>query len=143
MGALALGAQAVAADIAPDPLARDIFKQLIEINTSLSVGSTTAAAQAMAQRLLDGGFAAGDVQVLAGPNPKRGNLVARLHGSGAHKPMLIIGHLDVVEARREDWTTDPFVFTEKDGYFYGRGTQDMKDADAIAVASFIRLKKEG
>ena len=143
MGALALSGQAAVAEIAPDPLARAIFKQLIEINTSLSVGSTTAAAQAMAQRLLDGGFAAGDVQVLVGPNPKRGNLVARLRGSGAHKPMLIIGHLDVVEAKREDWTTDPYVFTEKDGYAYGRGTQDMKDGDAIAVASLIRLKKEG
>ena len=143
MGLLALDARAAAAEIAPDPLARDIYKQLIEINTSHSVGDTTVAAQAMAQRLRDGGFDAADVQVLVGSNPKRGNLVARLRGSGAHKPMLIIGHLDVVEARREDWTTDPFVFTEKDGYFYGRGTQDMKDADAIAVASLIRLKKEG
>lgn len=141
MGLWALSAGA--AEIAPDPLARDIFKQLIEINTSHSVGDTTAAAQAMAQRLRDGGFAGEDVQVLVGPNPKRGNLVARLRGSGAHKPMLIIGHLDVVEARREDWSTDPFVFTEKDGYFYGRGTQDMKDADAIAVAALVRLKKEG
>jgi acetylornithine deacetylase/succinyl-diaminopimelate desuccinylase-like protein len=143
LGLVALGAQASAQSAAPDPLARDIFKQLIEINTSHSVGSTTDAAQAMAQRLRDGGFAAEDVQVLVGPNPKRGNLVARLHGSGAHRPVLIIGHLDVVEARREDWSTDPFVFTEKDGYFYGRGTQDMKDGDAIAVASLIRMKKEG
>ena len=143
LGLFALGAQAAAAGIAPDPLARDIYKQLIEINTSHSVGDTTVAAQAMAQRLRDGGFAAADVQVLVGPNPKRGNLVARLRGSGAHKPMLIIGHLDVVEAKREDWSTDPFVFTEKDGYVYGRGTQDMKDADAIAVAALIRLRKEG
>jgi acetylornithine deacetylase/succinyl-diaminopimelate desuccinylase-like protein len=140
--ALAVCAGAGAADIAPDPLARDIFKQLIEINTTDSTGDTTLAAQAMAQRLLAGGFPAADVQVLVGPNPKRGNLVARLRGTGKHRPMLIIGHLDVVEARREDWTTDPFVFTEKDGYFYGRGTQDMKDADAIAVAALIRLKKE-
>jgi acetylornithine deacetylase/succinyl-diaminopimelate desuccinylase-like protein len=138
-----LGAAAAAADPAPDPLARDIFKQLIEINTTLSVGDTTAAATAMAQRLRDGGYAAQDVQVVIGANPKRGNVVARLRGSGVHKPMLIIGHLDVVEARREDWTIDPFVFTEKDGYFYGRGTQDMKDADAIAVAALIRLRKEG
>jgi acetylornithine deacetylase/succinyl-diaminopimelate desuccinylase-like protein len=138
-----LGTTAPAAEPAVDPLARDIFKQLVEINTTLSVGDTTEAARAMAQRLRDGGFTDQDVQVLVGPNPKRGNVVARLRGSGAHKPMLIIGHLDVVEARREDWTTDPFVFTEKDGYFYGRGTQDMKDADAIAVASLIRLKKEG
>jgi acetylornithine deacetylase/succinyl-diaminopimelate desuccinylase-like protein len=127
---------------APDPLARAIFQQLIEINTTASAGDTTVAARAMAQRLREGGFAAGDVQVLVGPNPRRGNLVARLRGTAAHRPVLIIGHLDVVEARREDWTADPFVFTEKDGYFYGRGTQDMKDADAIAVASLIRLRQQ-
>jgi acetylornithine deacetylase/succinyl-diaminopimelate desuccinylase-like protein len=140
--ALGLARAAAAADVPPDPLARDIFKQLIEINTTLSVGDTTAAATAMARRLREGGFSEADVQVVVGPNPRRGNVVARLHGSGAHRPMLIIGHLDVVEARREDWNTDPFVFTEKDGYFYGRGTQDMKDADAIAVAALIRMKQE-
>ena len=98
----------------------------------------------MAQRLLDAGFAAGDVTVL-GPNERKGNMVARYRGKTGSKlrPVLIIGHLDVVEARREDWSTDPFQFVEKDGYYYGRGTQDMKDSDAIAVASFIRLKKEG
>ena len=124
--------------------AHDIFKQLIEINTTDSVGSTTVAAQAMAQRLLDAGFAAGDVTVI-GPNERKGNMVARYRGKTGSKlrPVLIIGHLDVVEARREDWTTDPFQFLEQDGYYYGRGTQDMKDSDAIAVASFIRLKKEG
>ncbi|HEV2233539.1 MAG TPA: M20/M25/M40 family metallo-hydrolase [Terriglobia bacterium] len=123
-------------------LSHDIFKQLIEINTTDSVGSTTVAAQAMAKRLLDAGFPASDVQVL-GPNDRKGNLVARLHGTGAHRPVLLIGHLDVVEARREDWTTDPFQFVEKGGYFYGRGTQDMKDADAIFITTFIRLKREG
>src|SRR5690348_14138053 len=82
-------------------LSHDIFKQLIEINTTDSVGSTTAAAQAMAQRLLDVGFPAADVQVL-GPNDRKGNLVARFRGTGAHKPILMIGHLDVVEAHRED-----------------------------------------
>ena len=124
--------------------AHDIFKQLIEINTTDSVGSTTVAAQAMAQRLLDAGFAAGDVTVI-GPNERKGNMVARYRGKTGSKlrPVLIIGHLDVVEARREDWTTDPFQFVEQDGYYYGRGTQDMKDSDAIAVANFIRLKKEG
>jgi acetylornithine deacetylase/succinyl-diaminopimelate desuccinylase-like protein len=140
---LALNASAAAVPVQPDPLARDLYKQLIEINTSHSVGDTTVAAQAMAQRLRDAGFSAEDTQVLTGRNPKRGNLVARLHGSGAHKPVLIIGHLDVVEAKREDWSSDPYVFTEKDGYAYGRGTQDMKDGDAIAVASLIRMKKEG
>jgi acetylornithine deacetylase/succinyl-diaminopimelate desuccinylase-like protein len=127
-----------------DKTAHDIFKQLIEINTTDSVGSTTVAAQAMAQRLLDAGFAKADVVVL-GPNDRKGNMVARYRGKPGSKlkPILIIAHVDVVEAKREDWTTDPFKFVEKDGYFYGRGTQDMKDSDAIAVADFIRLKKEG
>jgi acetylornithine deacetylase/succinyl-diaminopimelate desuccinylase-like protein len=123
-------------------LSHDIFKELVEINTTDSVGSTTAAAQAMAKRLLDAGFPASDVQVL-GPNPRKGNLVARLHGTGAKKPILFICHTDVVEARREDWSLDPFQFTEKDGYFYGRGTEDIKEGDAILVTSFIRLKREG
>ena len=124
--------------------AHDIFKQLIEINTTDSVGSTTAAAQAMAQRLVEAGFPKADVVVL-GPNDRKGNMVARYRGKTGSKlkPVLIIGHLDVVEAKREDWSTDPFQFVEKDGYFYGRGTQDMKGSDAIAVTDFIRLKKEG
>lgn len=129
-------------DAATRRLARDIFQQLIEINTTDSVGSTTAAAQAMAKRLLDAGFAPADVVVL-GPNDRKGNLVVRLHGAaGAAKPILIIGHLDVVEARREDWTTDPFQFVEKDGYFYGRGTQDMKVNDAILMTTLIRFRQE-
>jgi acetylornithine deacetylase/succinyl-diaminopimelate desuccinylase-like protein len=125
-------------------LAHDIFQQLIEINTTDSAGSTTLAADAMAKRLLDAGFPAADVQVL-GPNDRKGNMVARIHGSGGAslKPILIIGHLDVVEARREDWTTDPFRFVEKDGYYYGRGTQDMKVDDAILVTTFIRFHDEG
>src|ERR1700733_5781350 len=135
---LALVAQLTAAqpDAATRALARDIFQQLVEINTTDSTGSTTVAAQAMAKRLLDAGFPAADVAVL-GPNDRKGNLVVRLHGTatGQSKPILIIGHLDVVEARREDWTTDPFQFVEKDGYFYGRGTQDMKVSDAILVTT--------
>jgi acetylornithine deacetylase/succinyl-diaminopimelate desuccinylase-like protein len=123
-------------------LSHDIFEQLIDINTTDSVGSTTIAADAMAQRLRAAGFPAKDVVVL-GPNDRKGNMVARLHGTGAHKPVLLIGHLDVVEARREDWTTDPFQFTEKDGYFYGRGTQDMKESDAILVTTMIRMQQEG
>jgi acetylornithine deacetylase/succinyl-diaminopimelate desuccinylase-like protein len=124
-------------------MAHDIFKQLIEINTTDSIGSTTVAAQAMAQRLLDAGFPAADVTVV-GPNERKGNLVARYRGRGSKtlRPILIIGHLDVVEARPEDWTTDPFQFVEKDGYYYGRGTQDMKASDAIMVTDFIRLKQE-
>jgi acetylornithine deacetylase/succinyl-diaminopimelate desuccinylase-like protein len=131
---------------ADDPnrqLAHDIFQQLIEINTTDSVGSTTAAAQAMAKRLLDAGFPAADVQVL-GPNERKGNLVVRVHGTGTgRKPILIICHLDVVEARRADWTTDPFQFVEKDGYYYGRGTQDVKENDAALIADLIRLQHEG
>jgi acetylornithine deacetylase/succinyl-diaminopimelate desuccinylase-like protein len=123
-------------------LARDIFKQLIEINTTDSVGNVTTAAEAMAKRLRDAGFSGDDV-IVAGPNERKKNLVARFRGAGKRKPILFIGHLDVVEARREDWTTDPFEFLEKDGYFYGRGTEDMKEGDAILVANFIRLKKEG
>lgn len=123
-------------------MAREIFKQLIEINTTDSVGNVTTAAEAMAVRLREAGFADKDV-VVSGPTERKKNLVARLHGSGKRKPILFIGHLDVVEARREDWTTDPFQFIEKDGFFYGRGTEDMKEGDAILVTNFIRLKKEG
>jgi acetylornithine deacetylase/succinyl-diaminopimelate desuccinylase-like protein len=125
-------------------LAHDIFKQLVEINTTDSVGNVSTAAQAMAQRLLDAGFSGSDISVL-GPNDRKRNMVARYRGNPKSqlKPILIIGHLDVVEARREDWTTDPFEFVEKDGYYYGRGTQDMKVSDAIAVTDFIRMKHEG
>ena len=123
-------------------LSRDIFKQLIEINTTDSVGNVTTAAEAMAKRLRDGGFADDDIKI-AGPNERKKNLVARFRGTGKRKPVLFIGHLDVVEALRSDWTTDPFEFIEKDGYFYGRGTEDMKEGDAILVTNFIRLKKEG
>jgi acetylornithine deacetylase/succinyl-diaminopimelate desuccinylase-like protein len=138
--AFAASPQAQDSDTA-DKLARDIYKQLIEINTTDSVGSTTVAAEAMAQRLRDAGYPASDVQVM-GPNSRKGNLVARLRGTGARKPMLLICHLDVVEARREDWSMDPFQFVEKDGYFYGRGSGDIKDGDAILMATMIRLKQE-
>ena len=131
-------------DQAIHAMAHDIFKQLIEINTTDSIGNTTVAAQAMAKRLLDAGFPAADVVVL-GPNDRKGNMVARYRGKPGSKlkPMLIIGHLDVVEARREDWTTEPFQFVEQDGYYYGRGTQDMKVSDAIVVTDFIRMRNEG
>lgn len=122
-------------------LAHDIFKQLIEINTTDSVGNVTAASEAMAQRFRDAGFAENDIYI-GGPNDRKKNLVVRLHGSGKARPLLLIGHLDVVEARREDWTTDPFQFVEKDGFFYGRGAQDMKDDDAIMIATLIRMKQE-
>src|SRR5271156_1826091 len=97
--------QPSAADAATRKLAIDIFKQLIEINTTDSVGNVTTAAEAMAQRFRDAGFPDSDIQIL-GPNDRKKNLVVRLHGTGAKKPVLLIGHLDVVEARRDDWTTD-------------------------------------
>jgi acetylornithine deacetylase/succinyl-diaminopimelate desuccinylase-like protein len=123
-------------------LARDILRELIEINTTHSTGSTGKAAEAMALRLRAAGFASGDMQII-GPRPERANLVARLRGSGVHRPILLMAHLDVVEARKADWSTDPFQFVEKDGYFYGRGSADNKSGDTILVTSFIRLKKEG
>src|SRR5262245_13353374 len=123
-----------------DRLAREIYEQLVNINTSPAEG-TTKAAEAMAKRLLDAGFPAADVRVL-GAQPTQQNLVARLRGSGAGRPILLLAHLDVVEARREDWSVDPFVFLEKDGYFYGRGTTDDKAQGAIWIATLIRLKQE-
>jgi acetylornithine deacetylase/succinyl-diaminopimelate desuccinylase-like protein len=122
-------------------IARDVFKQLIEINTTDSTGDNTRAAEAMVARFRAAGFPESDIHVL-GPAPRKGNLIVRLHGTGAARPVLFIGHLDVVEARREDWSADPFLFRELDGYFYGRGTQDMKGDDATLVAAFLRMKRE-
>src|SRR5438477_7073416 len=123
-------------------LARDIFKQLIEINTTDSLGNTPRAARAMAQRLRAAGFAAPDLRVRIGPDATHGNLVARYRGTGTGgRPIVVFAHLDVVPARRTDWSVDPFTFLEKDGYFYGRGTTDDKVGDAILVADFIRLKR--
>jgi len=124
-----------------DRAARAVFAELIGINTTHDHGSTTPAARAVARRLLAAGFPANDV-VIGGPHPARQNLVARLRGSGARKPILLLAHLDVVEARREDWSLDPFTLTERDGYFYGRGTSDIKDMAAIFVQTLIRLKRE-
>src|SRR5436190_22774031 len=123
-------------------LAHDIFKELIEINTTdTPAGNVTAAAEAMARRLRDAGFPEQDVKVL-GPTPNKGNLVARIHGRGQGKPILFLAHLDVVQALPQDWSMDPFKLNEADGFFYGRGTSDIKDGDAELVANFIRLKKE-
>ena len=126
---------------AHDRLARDIYEQLVNINTSPAAG-TTRGAEAMAQRLLDAGFPATDVRVL-GAQPDQHNLVARLRGNGSARPVLLLAHLDVVEARKEDWSVDPFAFLEKDGYFYGRGTTDDKAQATIWIATLIRLKQEG
>lgn len=125
-------------------LARGIFQELVEINTTNSAGAPTVAAEAMAARLKNAGFTDGDVQVLVPPSaPKRGNLVARFRGSGESRPILLLAHLDVVEARPEDWSVPPFQFLERDGYFYGRGTGDDKSMASIWTATLIRLKQEG
>jgi acetylornithine deacetylase/succinyl-diaminopimelate desuccinylase-like protein len=137
--ALATVSPAAPPERAADALAHDIYKELVEIDTTDNV---TPAAQAMAQRFRAAGFAAADV-TLAGPNERKQNLVVRLHGTGKERPVLLIGHLDVVAARREDWSTDPFKLVEQGGFFYGRGTLDMKGPDAIMVTTLIRLKQEG
>ena len=133
-----------AAPAVPDPaLARDILRELVEIRSTHANG-TTLAAKAVQARLLAAGFAAEDAQLLApAEHPESGNVVARLHGRGKGKPVLYLCHLDVVEAKAEDWTSDPFHLTEKDGWLYGRGTIDMKGQDAAVLASLIRLKHEG
>ncbi len=122
-------------------MARDIFKELIEINSTSKFGSTRAA-EAMAARLKSAGFDDSDIQVI-GPDQQHKNLVLRFRGQGKFKPVLFICHLDVVEALPTDWSVDPFTFLERDGYFYGRGTTDIKNDDASLIANVIRLKKEG
>jgi acetylornithine deacetylase/succinyl-diaminopimelate desuccinylase-like protein len=126
---------------AEDALAREIFEELIEINTTDSIGDNTKAAEAMARRLRDAGFPEDDVRVL-GPHPRKSNLVARLRGSGKREPILLLAHIDVVEALPSDWSFDPFTFLEKDGYFYGRGTSDDKAMAAIWIANLMRMKRE-
>ena len=122
-----------------------IFKQLIEINTTdTPQGNVTTGTTAMQQRFLDAGFPPEDMHLL-GPDPRKQNLVVRYRAAGtpAEKPVLFLCHMDVVQALRSDWSTDPFQFVEKDGYYYGRGTQDMKNSDAALVATFLRLHREG
>jgi acetylornithine deacetylase/succinyl-diaminopimelate desuccinylase-like protein len=122
-------------------LAFDIYKELIEINTVTATGDTKQAAEAMAARLRAAGFAEADVQAFS-PAPRKGNLVARLRGTGARKPILLLAHLDVVPANREDWSVDPFKLIEKDGYYYARGSGDDKYMAAAFVANLIRYKQE-
>jgi acetylornithine deacetylase/succinyl-diaminopimelate desuccinylase-like protein len=125
--------------------ARAIFKQLIEINTTdTPLGNVTIATKAMQKRFLDAGFSPDDVHLL-GPDARKMNLVVRYRAAGqpTRKPVLFLCHIDVVQALRSDWHSDPFEFVEKDGYYYGRGTQDMKESDAALVATFLRLHREG
>jgi acetylornithine deacetylase/succinyl-diaminopimelate desuccinylase-like protein len=139
-----LASAALGAQSGPnDGLAREIYKELVEINTTdTPAGNVTRAADAVAARLKAAGFPAADLQIL-GPDPRKGNLVARYHGTGVRRPLLLLAHLDVVDAKREDWSFDPFTFLEKDGFFYGRGTSDDKAMAAQFVANLIRLKREG
>jgi len=142
-----LAAQTQASALRPEQqLAHDIYKELVEINTADSVGSTTVAANAVAKRLRDAGFPDADI-FQGGPRPDKGNIVVRYHGSGggARKPLLLLAHLDVVQALKSDWSPDidPFKFTERDGYYYGRGTGDDKAMGSIFIANLIRFKKEG
>lgn len=127
-------------------LGRDLLRELVETNTAHSVGSTTKAAELLAARFRAAGFPAADVEIVgpdSGTDAKDKNLIVRYRGSGKRRPILLIGHLDVVEARRADWVLDPFTLTERDGHFYGRGTLDMKNGDAAWVATLLRMKQEG
>ena len=123
-------------------LTHDILAELIGINTTHDHGSTTPAAQAMARRLLAAGFPDSDVQVVGPTTSRNQNLVARYRGTGKRRPILLLAHLDVVEALPADWSVDPFTLLERDGYFYGRGTSDIKDMVALFTAALIRLKQE-
>jgi acetylornithine deacetylase/succinyl-diaminopimelate desuccinylase-like protein len=126
---------------AEQSLARDLLRELVEIDTTHEK-STTTAAEAVARRLRAAGWRKDEIQIF-GPSPHKGNLVTRLRGTGRRKPLLLLGHLDVVAAKRDDWSLDPFKLTERDGYFYGRGTEDMKSLVALWVSTLIRFKKEG
>ena len=139
--ATVLSAQSMRPDAEKD-LARDIYKQFIEIPSGFTTGSTTPVAETAAARLKAAGFPDSDI-FLGGASPKKENLAVRYHGTGKRKPILLLAHIDVVEAKREDWSLDPFVLTEKDGYFYGRGTGDDKAQAAIWIANLIQYKKEG
>ncbi len=123
-------------------LAHDIYKEFVEIQSGYTTGATTPVAEAAAARLKAAGFPDSDIFV-GGANPKKANLVVRYHGKGTAKPILLLAHTDVVEAKREDWSTDPFQLLEKDGFFYGRGTGDDKAQAAVWIANLIRYKREG
>jgi len=123
-------------------LAHDIYKEFVEIQSGYTTGATTPVAEAAAARLKAAGFPDSDIFV-GGANPRKANLVVRYHGTGARKPILLLAHEDVVEAKREDWSTDPFQFIEKDGFYYGRGTGDDKAQAAVWIANLIQYRREG
>ena len=140
---LLAGGGARAEELTPNQqMAHDIYKELVEIDTTTATGDTRQAAEAMASRLKAAGFADEDVHAFS-PAPRKGNLVARLRGTGKRKPILLVAHLDVVPALRSDWSVDPFKLTEQDGYFYGRGSSDDKYMASSFVTNLIRYRKEG
>src|SRR6185436_18995624 len=123
--------------------ARAIFRELIEINTAYKAGTTSPAARAIAKRFLAAGFPASDVTVIGPAGDKDSSVIVRMQGtSKTLKPILLMAHIDVVEALRQDWSLDPFTLTEKDGFFYGRGTSDIKDGAATLAAALLRMKRE-
>ena len=137
----ALGAQTTT-PAADKQLAREIFKEYVEIQSGTQTGATTPVAEAAAKRFRAAGFPESDIFV-GGPVPTKANIVVRLHGTGVKKPLLLLAHTDVVEAKRADWTMDPFVLHEQDGYFYGRGTGDDKSQAAIWTETLLRMKRDG
>src|SRR6184192_4431807 len=139
------GAPARAQPSSAEQRFRQLYKELVETNTSLSAGSCTLAAERMAARLKAAGYTDEELQLFTAPgHPKEGGLVAVYPGRNAKlKAILLLAHLDVVEARREDWTRDPFTLVEENGNFYGRGTADMKDMDAAWIDAMMRFKQGG
>jgi acetylornithine deacetylase/succinyl-diaminopimelate desuccinylase-like protein len=128
--------------LADQQLAREIYKEMVETKSGFTTGATTPIAESVAKRLRAEGFPDADIFV-GGVIPRKANIVVRYHGTGKRKPILLLAHIDVVEAKREDWSTDPFQFIEKEGWFYGRGTTDDKAQAAVWVANLIRYKREG
>src|SRR5258707_13143493 len=122
---------------AEEKLAHDIYKEFVEIQSGFTTGATTPVAEAAAARLRAAGFSKFDVFV-GGASPKKANLVVRYHGTGALKPILLLAHIDFVEAKREDWSIDPFQFLEQDGFFYGRGTADAKPESAVWIPNLLK-----
>lgn len=136
-----LNVQAARPD-AEKKLAHDIYEEFIEVQSGFTTGATTPVVENAVARLKAAGFSDPDIFVGA-PNPRKANLVVRYRGTGKLRPILLLAHTDVVEAKREDWSMDPFQLTERDGYFYGRGTGDDKAQAAIWIANLIQYKKEG
>jgi acetylornithine deacetylase/succinyl-diaminopimelate desuccinylase-like protein len=140
-----LTAQGAAPTMSPEvdrQLAREIYKEMVEIKSGYTTGATTPVAEAAARHLKAAGFPDADI-FIGGSIPAKGNLVVRYRGSGRLRPLLLLAHTDVVEAKPEDWSMDPYTLTERDGYFYGRGTGDDKAQAAVWIANLIRYKREG